>query len=126
VEQAERVLRVLPTGGRTPLAHALLLASEAVKFRQRSHSGLPILLVLLSDGRANVPLPGTKEDPWQQALRAAEELAGAGIAALMLDTHAGYVQLGRVETLAKVLGAALLPLSELSADNLILTLRQMP
>jgi magnesium chelatase subunit D len=124
VELAEQVLRVLPTGGRTPLAHALVVASEVVKQRSRSHDGLPILLVLLSDGRTNVSLPGTSDPPWQQALEAAEELAGSGVTALVLDTHASFVQLGRVEELARALGATLLPQDDLSAENLILKLRR--
>jgi magnesium chelatase subunit D len=124
VELAEQVLRVLPTGGRTPLAHALVVASVLVKQRLRSHASLPILLVLLSDGRTNVSLPGTNDPPWQQTLQAAEELAGSGVTTLVLDTHASFVQLGRVEELAKALGATLLPLDDLSAENLILKLRQ--
>jgi len=124
VELAERVLRALPTGGRTPLAHALVVAGEVVQQARRSRSGLPILLVLLSDGRANVTLPGTTDDPWRQALQAAQELAGAGVPALVLDTSAGFIRLGRVEELACALGAASLPLHDLSAEKLILKLRQ--
>jgi magnesium chelatase subunit D len=124
VEQAERVLHSLPTGGRTPLAHALILAGEVVQQTRRSHSGLPVLLVLLSDGRANIGLPGTTEDPWSQALQAARELAGAGVAALVLDTNAGFVQLGRVEELARALAATSMLMEELSAEKLILKLQQ--
>ena len=60
----------------TSLAHGLVLAGEVVKQRLHApHSGLPLLLVLLSDGRANVSLAGTSEHPWKQALQAALELA---------------------------------------------------
>jgi magnesium chelatase subunit D len=122
VEDAERVLRELPTGGRTPLAHALVLAGDVVSEAQRSRPGLPVLLVLLSDGRANVALPGTENDPWQQTLAAAQELANATITALVVDTNAGFVRSGRLEKLAEALGATLLPAQELSAERLVLEL----
>jgi len=124
VELAEHLLRVLPTGGRTPLAHALVLAGEVAALARRSNRELPILLVLLTDGRANVPLPGTTEDPWQQALRVAQELAGAKLPALVLNTDTGFVRLGRVQELAQALAAECLPLEELSAETLMLKVRQ--
>ncbi len=124
VELAEQALRVLPTGGRTPLAHALVLAGEVASRARQTNRELPILLVLLSDGRANVPLPGTTADPWQQALRAAAELAVAKLPALVLDTDTSFVRLGRVQELARVLAASCLPLEELSAETLLLKVQE--
>ncbi len=124
VDQAEQALRILPTGGRTPLAHALVVAGEIVAQSRRTHPDLPILLVLLSDGRANVSLPGTAEDPWQQALRAAAELAAARIPALVLDSDSSFVRLGRVPELAQALAAQCLPLEGISAEKLVLKIRQ--
>ncbi|CAB3792775.1 magnesium chelatase subunit D family protein [Pararobbsia alpina] len=60
VELAQRALQDLPTGGRTPLAQALELGAQLLIGRSagRGASGTTLkpLLVLLSDGRANVPL----------------------------------------------------------------------
>ena len=123
VEQAEEALRVLPTGGRTPLAHGLVMAGEVVRQTRRSRPEAPLLVVLLSDGRANVALPGTEEDPWRQAVRAAEELAAAKVSALVLDTDNSFVRLGKTEELARALGATCLPLEDLSVENLVLKLR---
>ena len=120
VELAERALHTLPTGGRTPLAHALVVAAEVVRQARRSHPESPSLLILLSDGRANVPLPGTTGDPWEQALQASRELAGAGVAAMVLDTDYGFIRLGRVQELAQALAARCLPLEDLSAETLAL------
>jgi magnesium chelatase subunit D len=121
VELAEQALRELPTGGRTPLAHALVTAGDVLR-RARSH--VPALLVLLSDGKANVSLPDTTGDPWQQALLAAQELAADRLPALVLDADAGFVRLGRAGELARALGAECLPLDGLSAETLILKVRQ--
>jgi magnesium chelatase subunit D len=124
VELAERALRGLPTGGRTPLAHALVLAGEVARRARRLQAGRPVLLVLLSDGKANVSLPGTTGDPWAQALRAAQEVAAEKVPALVLDSDAGFVRLGRAGEVAQALGAECLPLEGLSAEALVLKVRQ--
>jgi magnesium chelatase subunit D len=105
VDEAEQALRELPTGGRTPLAHALMLAKELIDGLRRSQPDTPVLLALLSDGKTNVPLPGTAGDPWQQALQAAETLADLKVPALVLDSDAGFVQSGRGRELARALAA---------------------
>jgi magnesium chelatase subunit D len=120
VDLAEQQLRELPTGGRTPLPDALCLTLETL--RQARANNLPPLLVLLTDGKANVSLDDGG-DPWQQSLGMAELLAGQGIAALVLDTETGYLRLGRARQLAQALGAECLALEELSAENLALTIR---
>lgn len=108
--EAERVLARLPTGGRTPLAHGLALAAELA----RTAPG-PALVVVVSDGRANVALPGTDGDPWQQALTACAALMGKGITAKVIDAEEGFVRAGRAGELAATLGAERLSLADLSA-----------
>jgi magnesium chelatase subunit D len=124
VELADRALRALPTGGRTPLAHALVTSGEVLRRSRRARPEVPTLLVLLSDGKANIALPDTAGDPWQQALTAARELAGEGLPALVLDADAGFVRVGRSAELAQALAAECLPLDGLSAETLILKVRQ--
>ncbi len=124
VELAERALRTLPTGGRTPLAHALATAGEVFRRSRRARPDVPALLVVLSDGKANVPLPDTAGDPWRQALLAAQELAKEGLPALVLDADAGFVRVGRAAELAQAFGAECLPLDGLSAETLVLKVRQ--
>lgn len=117
VDIAEQHLRELPTGGRTPLPSALSVAFETL-----AKTDLPPLLVLLSDGKANVALQDGN-DPWQESLRFAELLAERGVPSLVLDTETGYLRLGRARQLAQALGAECLALEELSAENLALTVR---
>lgn len=120
VDLAEQGLRELPTGGRTPLPHALQLALETLE--KTNGGGMPPLLVLLSDGKANVAL-GDGSDPWQETLSLAGLLAGRGVPALVLDTETSYLRLGRARQLAQALGAECLSLEDLSAENLALTIR---
>ncbi|WP_340121283.1 putative cobaltochelatase [Methylobacter svalbardensis] len=117
VDLAEQNLRELPTGGRTPLPHALSVALETL-----AKTSMPPLLVLLTDGKANVAL-NDGNDPWQESLRFATLLAERGVPALVLDTETGYLRLGKARQLAQALGAECLTLEELSAENLALTVR---
>ena len=93
-------LEYLPTGGRTPLAAAL--------DRARSYVTPATLLILLTDGRANIPLHGG--DPWQEALDAARQMS---CTAIVVDTETAAQRLGQCTELAKVLGARYLSLEEL-------------
>lgn len=124
VDAAERQLRELPTGGRTPLAHALRLAGDVLA-RVSGVSGGGPLLIILSDGHANVGLDGPEDqhDPWRQSLDCAQGLAQRGYAALVLDTEVGFVRMGRAQELAAALGAQCLTLEELTTDTLTLTIR---
>jgi magnesium chelatase subunit D len=81
--------------------------------------------VLLSDGKANVPLAGGG-DASQQTQQLAEQLRSQHIPTLVLDTDNSYLRLGKAAELATALGAQYLPLDELSATSLteaILTVR---
>src|SRR5581483_6949592 len=63
---AARCLDDLPAGGRTPLAAALLLAERTLARYERREAGRTPLVVVLSDGKANVAAGGG--EPWQEAL----------------------------------------------------------
>lgn len=114
-------LSSLPTGGTTPLTQALHLVSELVA-AGKSDQPEP-MLVLLTDGRANVAVDGAG-DAWNQALAAARDLAGRGLAALVLDTEAGPVSLGRARILADAMAAEYMCLDELSSSSLKKIIRQ--
>jgi len=108
---ALRVLEFLPTGGRTPLAHALELAGSLVNPAS--------MLILLTDGRANVPLRGS--DPWIDALEAAGKL---NCASLVVDSSLEGPVAGATEALAGAMRATLIRLDDLSRETLMSVLRQ--
>jgi magnesium chelatase subunit D len=72
------------------------------------------LLVVVTDGRATVPL---RNDPVADALRAAGLLAADGVASVVVDCERGPVRLGIPARLATALGGAHVRLDELSADH---------
>ena len=126
VELAEKQLQRLPTGGRTPLAHALSLTYSTIR-RIRNEPDQSILLIVLSDGKANVPLPESEagSDAWIQTEQAAGQLATLELPTLMLDTDSGgLVRVGRGKELAHLLKADYMELDDLSSDGLIHTIRQ--
>jgi len=118
-ELAETRLSALPTGGRTPLAHGLRLAREV--FARLEQRGQPALLVVISDGRANVPIAAG--DPLADAYEQARFLRAAGVQALVLDSEAGALRLGLAARLAAELGAACHPLVPLDAGGIDATVR---
>lgn len=113
MEDATAALEYLPTG-RTPLAHALELT--------RAYVTSATLLILLTDGRANVPLRA--EDPWQEALEIASHLL---CAALVIDTELATQPLGQSRKLADTLGAQYIALENLEdSDSLSIALQRLP
>jgi magnesium chelatase subunit D len=116
IEDATHAMESLPTGGRTPLPHALLLAAEVLKSYEKAKN-MQSLLVILSDGKANVPLPGGG-DPWRQVLSVASQMAEKSVCALVIDTEVGYLRFGKAQELATALGAECISLDELSSENL--------
>lgn len=125
VELAEKKLNRLPTGGRTPLAHALVLAQDALRQVLLQNAEQAALLIILSDGKGNVPLPEAPiGDAWKQTEQTASSLASFTIPTLFLDTDSGHVRVGRGKELAELLGADYLVLDELTKDSLVHTIRQ--
>ena len=127
VDLAEKQLQRLPTGGRTPLAHALSLTNDTICRLRRNEPDQSVLLIVLSDGKANVPLPNSDAgaDAWNQTEQVAGQLAKLELPTLMLDTDSGgLVRVGRGKELAHLLKADYMELDDLSSDGLIHTIRQ--
>jgi magnesium chelatase subunit D len=112
-QDALAVLEYLPTGGRTPLAHALTIA--------QSYITPATVLILLTDGRANVAF--ASDDPWQEALNLASQIHTP---TLVIDTEDSNERLGRPRQLAEVLGAEYLSLATLEAGDVVLALQRLP
>ncbi|MEM7056012.1 MAG: magnesium chelatase subunit D [Pseudomonadota bacterium] len=114
--QAKRRLAVLPGGGPTPLASALVAGREVAE--QISRRGATPYLVLLTDGRGNIALDGTAgraQAAEDQAL-AARALATCGITSALIDT-ANRPQ-ADAQALAKTMGARYLALPRADAKGL--------
>jgi magnesium chelatase subunit D len=122
VDLAERQLRQLPTGGRTPLSHALQLGLVTIERHKALHQESVPLFVLISDGRPNVSLSG--RDPVQEARELAAEFAGKHIHSVVIDTETAGLRLGLAEGLATEMGAQYFRLEELDAGGVAGAVRQ--
>ena len=114
--RARRALSGLPGGGGTPLASALQLAHAQAQQLQRQ--GITPILVVLSDGRANVTLEGLggRAVAQEQAQHWARAWQQSGHAALWIDTAAQPEVLA--QQLAQQLGARYLPMPQVQSQRL--------
>lgn len=87
--RARRLLAAMPGGGGTPLALALDAAAALADGVRRK--GQTPLVVLLTDGKANIDRAGApgRTGAFEDALLAARGLGGAGYAALAIDSATG-------------------------------------
>lgn len=118
---AEEAMKSLPTGGRTPLPHALEMAMNLLD--QFSKSYHPILIIL-TDGKANVALEA-EGDPWSQSIEVAARLRNANIQSLILNTESNFFNLHKAEELAQAMGAQYVSLNEISHESLTPVVNQL-
>ncbi len=114
--RAKRSLAGLPGGGGTPLAAGLDAAREMAVACRRA--GRTPLIVLLTDGRANVARDGTGGRPQAEkdALESAQPLRLAGVPALLVDTAPRPQPFAK--DVAAAMGARYLPLPMADAQRL--------
>jgi len=114
--RAKRSLAGLPGGGPTPLAAGLDAAAALAQEARRR--GRTPLLVLLTDGRANIARDGSPGRPQaeQDALSAALPIRSEAVPALLVDTAPRPHPFAR--RLAEAMGARYLPLPAADAARL--------
>lgn len=115
VELAERELRSLPTGGKTPLAAGLAAALKTIEELRRKE-GAATVFVLVTDGRANVSAIGTAKD---EALRIAEEIARTDACCIVLDTEKSFPKVGLAPEIARRMNAGYSTLERLCAEGVL-------
>jgi magnesium chelatase subunit D len=135
VDRAKRELDVLPTGGGTPLASALLTAWQTAQ-QARSKGVSQATLVLMTDGRGNVGLeigdqrlefggqsqlsnPQSQKAQIQAELQKLAALIHAdGVNAVVVDTQANYLSRGEAPRLAQWLGGRYVYLPNAKAEQI--------
>jgi magnesium chelatase subunit D len=99
VELAQRELDLLPTGGGTPLASALVMAMTVAE-QARRKGVMQTVLVLLTDGRGNVKLK-PESDPQDELQQLGTSLAQYNIHAIVVDTKRSFLSRGEARQLAE-------------------------
>lgn len=126
VDRARTALRRLGIGGATPLAAGLQLALRTARQERIKHPGLDPLLVVISDGEANVPLsPGA--DIRSELLDLAGQIAREKLPALLIDAGSSPGGAGLLRRLALAMGGDYQPTAQLSAGRIVeLVTRRKP
>ncbi|CAM9767635.1 unnamed protein product [Ascophyllum nodosum] len=117
IEMARRRLETMPCGGGSPLAHALNVAVRTGLNAQKSGDVGKVIMVCISDGRANVPLSVSNGEPMdpdnkpsreelkEEVLNVSKGLAGLpGFNLVMLDTENKFVSTGMAKEIAAAAG----------------------
>jgi magnesium chelatase subunit D len=121
VELAQKYLKELPTGGKTPLSHGLMKGYETIHAELRKDPDTCPFMVLISDGRANVSMNGTP--PMQETKSIASLFQKEGIQSAVIDTESSLIKLGLAQEISGALGARYLALEELKADSIVQAVR---
>ena len=144
VDLAQVCLQEMPTGGRTPLGQGLLKALELVEAETMKDRDVLPLIVLLSDGRANVGLSHLGVSHERPDVRREQPgLAAAGgfsdlqdvqavaslvkaqqVPSVVIDTESGFIRLGLARPIAEAMGGRYLQLEDLQADSLTRAVQQ--
>jgi magnesium chelatase subunit D len=114
--RAKRSLAALPGGGGTPLALGIAAAAELAT--QLSRQGDSPLVVLLTDGRANIAANGKpgRGQATADALQAAANFFTQSISALLIDTSPQPSEAAK--QMADAMGASYVPLPYAGAEGL--------
>ena len=114
--RAKRAMTGLPGGGGTPLALALKMAHEQAAQLQRQ--GVTPILVVLSDGRANVTLQGLggRAQAQSDAHSWGQQWRTSGHRALWIDTSVQPD--AQAQQLASTMGASYLPMPQLQSQRM--------
>ncbi len=114
VEAAARCLRVLPHGGRTPLAEGLVEAARVVIRERIRDPRRRALVLLVTDGRAT-----GGPDALARAREIADGWPRLGVDAVVVDCETGQFRMGLAADLARRMGAEHVAVGEVAAGGLV-------
>jgi len=100
ISLAKQKLKSLPTGGRTPLAAGMLLSFRLLRQESTKDKNTIPLLVLISDGCANVPIRDGRLK--EEIFELSEKMRRCGIRVFVLDASTGALDIGLCHKIAEV------------------------
>jgi len=118
VELAKKLLENIPTGGKSPLSHGLMAGLQCITSELKRHKDCKPLLVLISDGRANVSM-NENLNPIEEAKQIALQIKQMNIDSVVIDTEKSYIRLGRLQEISGSMNAKYLKIEDLRAESII-------
>jgi magnesium chelatase subunit D len=122
VELAQKALRDLPVGGKTPLSGGLFLAWQVIENARRRDTELRPLMIVLTDGAGNVSMTGMPAQ--EEANRIASLFETANMRSIVVNMEHAAFDRGLAQKLAQSLGGTCYNLPELRADTLLSTVKR--
>lgn len=122
VDLAQKALRDLPVGGKTPLSSGLYMAWQVIENARRRDTELRPLMILLTDGAGNVSMTGMPAQ--EEAMRIAELFEQSSMRSIVVNMEHAAFDRGLAQKLAVSLGGACYNLPELRADILLSTVKR--
>lgn len=123
VTLAERALRDIPVGGKTPLSAGLRVAYDVLMRERVTHPDIVPLMVLLTDGAGNVAM-SNKYSPLEESYRVAKLIADEHIHSVVINLEHASFDRGLAQTLADNLNGPCYTIDELHADTLYKAVKQ--
>jgi magnesium chelatase subunit D len=121
---ARQRLQRLPLGGATPLTAGLRQAEQLIATERRRQPQLQPLLVLVSDGEANVPLV-TGAEVIPELMAFGRQIRKEQIDSLVIDSRLGAFGSETLRKLALVMGGGYRHVRELHAGKLLAAIREV-
>ena len=118
---ARRNLTALPTGGATPFGDGLMKAWRMVKTERIKDPKIRPLLVILSDGEANVPFDSRTRLPevMDELLLIGGRIGSDNISSILIDTRPLTKPSDAMHRLSEVMGGCYHHISRLRADGMV-------
>ena len=117
VELAERCLRDLPTGGRTPLSQAFLKSYEVVKSAMRKDPDMIPVVIFLSDFKPNVAV---SKDYLEEIYQICERFVEEGINVILIDTEVdSFIKIGIGKMIGERFGFPYYHLDKLTPEGIL-------
>jgi Mg-chelatase subunit ChlD len=121
VELAQKRLQTMPTGGKTPLSRGLLLGYEVLDRARKQDPEVIPLIVLLTDGQANVAMGDLP--PQAESYALSDFIASQQIRAVVIDTEHPVFERGLARQLAQHLKGHYHRLDDLREGGLVELIR---
>jgi Mg-chelatase subunit ChlD len=121
VELAQRALRDIPVGGKTPLSAGLTLTHLVLHQEMHLHPEVAPLAIILTDGAGNVSQSGLPAQ--DEAYRVCEEICKLKVRMVVINMEHPAFDQGLAKKLADHLEAPCYSLRELKAESLYRTVR---
>jgi len=116
LDLAHAALKELPTGGRTPLSHALLTTLKMIRSEKMKNAiSLKPLVVLITDGKANVSLGGEIR---REIVELCEKIREIGAQLTVIDVSKDPFAPNYIEDIIKAANAKHIKIENLTGTNL--------